>query len=194
MGPGGGPMRQPTYAVCVSAAYRPFCISLCLFMPFFVTHPPCASFALSFFSRVIFLTKWPLFCSVSFFIVHSCSFNNLFWLQHLCTIISDLYSVVFFSSRLKCRHKCWAANIGEKGSALFVLYTPVVLIIHSDCNTYALPVLSQIFIPWSLVFYPRLSHSSTTRDRIAAVSHTSHNSWLSSRSHGRICCQSYVTE
>ncbi len=93
---------------------------------------------------------------------------------------------------LKCRHKCSAANIGEKGSVLFVLYTPVVLIIYSDCTTYAL--LSQIFIPWSLVFYPRLSHSSTTRDRIAAVSHTSHNSWLSSRSHGRICCQSYVTQ
>jgi hypothetical protein len=53
----GGAMRHPTYAVCVSAAYRPFCTSLCLFMPFFVTHPPCALFAVSFFSRVIFLTK-----------------------------------------------------------------------------------------------------------------------------------------
>jgi hypothetical protein len=35
MGPEGGPMRHPTYAVCVSAAYRPFCTSLSLFMPFF---------------------------------------------------------------------------------------------------------------------------------------------------------------
>jgi hypothetical protein len=52
---------------------------------------------------------------------------------------------VGMSVRPKCRHKCSAANMGEKGSVLFVLYTPVVLIIYSDCTTYAL--LSQILFP-----------------------------------------------
>jgi hypothetical protein len=86
-------MRHPTYVVCVSAANGSFCTSLCLFMPLFVTHPPCASIAVSFFSRVNFSPN-------------------------------DLFSVRFH----------------------FSLYTHVVLIIYSDCNTYY-ALLFQIFIP-----------------------------------------------
>jgi hypothetical protein len=84
----GGAMHHPTYGVCVSAAYRPFCTSLCLFMPFFVTHPRFLFSLESFFSP------------------------------------NDLFSVWFH----------------------FSLYTHVVLIIYSDCNTYY-ALLFQIFIP-----------------------------------------------